>query len=153
MNSGVYGSSHPNRHHQLVFAYFYFIFFYPPPYERTVWDYIQPKTNDIKRDIGRFNWEAFLNNWCKCSSFYFSMKRSEILWKTLFLGTTYFAVIETPLGWVVASKLLFSQKFRCASYLPKIIIINRFYLTHALYMFLCPNMTFTQDSHTHVTLK
>ena len=62
MNSGVYGSSHPNRHNQLVFAYIFFNFFYPPPYERTVWDYIQPKTNDIKRDIGRFNWEAFLNN-------------------------------------------------------------------------------------------
>ena len=41
---------------------FILFFFYPPPYERTVWDYIQPKTNDIKRDIGRFNWEAFLNN-------------------------------------------------------------------------------------------
>lgn len=44
------------------FCIFLFFFFYPPPYERTVWDYIQPKTNDIKRDIGRFNWEAFLNN-------------------------------------------------------------------------------------------
>ena len=60
MNSGVYGSLHPNCHHHLACESFDLKVFYPPPYERTVYHYMQANTDHVKRAIGGFNWKVVL---------------------------------------------------------------------------------------------
>ena len=37
MESGIHSSLHSNCHHQIVFAKFNLLIFYPPHFERTVW--------------------------------------------------------------------------------------------------------------------
>ena len=39
VNSGVHSSLHPNCHHQIVHSSFDLNIYYPPPYQRLVWDY------------------------------------------------------------------------------------------------------------------
>lgn len=45
------------------------------------------------------------------------MERSHIFWKAPFLMRIYFAMIGPRLGWIVTSKLSFSQNIRCTNYL------------------------------------
>ena len=39
VNSGVHASLHPNCHHQIVHSSFNLNIYYPPPYQRLIWDY------------------------------------------------------------------------------------------------------------------
>ena len=47
MNSGVHSSLHPNCHHQIIHAKFNLKIFYPPPYERIVWQYQDDNNDDL----------------------------------------------------------------------------------------------------------
>ena len=60
MNSGVYASIHPHCHHQILLAKFNLKVFYPPPYERTMWDFSQAKSARIKRAVNLFHWKSAL---------------------------------------------------------------------------------------------
>ena len=57
VESGVHLSLHPNCHHQIVFAKFNLMIFYPPPYSRKVWHYREANTNHIRKSISNVNWE------------------------------------------------------------------------------------------------
>ena len=62
MVSGVHSSLHPNCHHQIIHAKFNLKIFYPPPYQRVVWNYQDAKNDLIQWSISQFNWErAFFN--------------------------------------------------------------------------------------------
>ena len=91
MNSGVYGSLHPNCHHHLACESFDLKVFYPPPYERTVYHYMQANTDHVKRAIGGFNWEVVLTKRD-------TNDKHLISNETLPLKRTYFAKIETLFG-------------------------------------------------------
>ena len=60
MNSGVYASIHPHCHHQILLAKFNLKVFYPPPYERTMWDFSQANSVGIKRAVDLLDWESAL---------------------------------------------------------------------------------------------
>ena len=62
VESGVHPSLHPKCHHQIVFAKFNLMIYYPPPYSREIWHYREANTDLIRRAISNFNWEkAFYN--------------------------------------------------------------------------------------------
>ena len=62
VESGAHPSLHANCHHQLVFAKFNLQIYYPPPYPREIWHYIQANSQLIRRAISTFNWDrTFLN--------------------------------------------------------------------------------------------
>ena len=53
----VHSSLHPNSHHQIVFAKFDLIVFYPPLYSRHVEHYKYANIVQIKNTLASFNWE------------------------------------------------------------------------------------------------
>ena len=60
MESDVQPSLHQNCHHQFVFAKFDLSIYYPPPYERTVWDYNRANPDLVRRAIDLFDWDKAL---------------------------------------------------------------------------------------------
>ena len=52
IGSGVHVSLHPN---QIIFARFDLKFFYPPPYERTVWHFSQANSYHMKKAVDLFD--------------------------------------------------------------------------------------------------
>ena len=60
--SGVHRSLHANSHHQIIFAKFGLKFYYPPPYFRDDWHYIDANTDLIRRAIDMFEWDKALIN-------------------------------------------------------------------------------------------
>ena len=50
----------PHCHHQIILTKFDLKVFYPPPYERTMWDFSQAKSDRIKRAVNLFHWESAL---------------------------------------------------------------------------------------------
>ena len=61
-DSGVHSSLHPNCHHQIIFCKLNLKIYYPPPYERLVWNYKKANTGLIYRAINEFDWEnSFLH--------------------------------------------------------------------------------------------
>ena len=62
IKSGVYSSSHPSCHRQVVFRKFNLSILYPPPYERTVWFYEKANPELIRRTINEFYWTRALPN-------------------------------------------------------------------------------------------
>ena len=60
MNSGVYASLHPHGYHQILLAKFNLKVFYPPPYERTMWEFSQANSARIKRAFELLDWESAL---------------------------------------------------------------------------------------------
>ena len=62
MNSGVHSSLHPNYHHQIMHAKFKLKIFYPPSYEKVVWDCQDANNNLIQRPIFQLNWKRALYN-------------------------------------------------------------------------------------------
>ena len=54
---------YPNCHHQIIFAKFDLIIFYPPPYERNVWHFFKKANTElIRQPIYNFGWNRALNN-------------------------------------------------------------------------------------------
>ena len=61
-DSGVHSSLSPACHHQIVFTKFDLDIFYPPPYERLVWDYSKGNNDLIKRSVCGVNWKKVFND-------------------------------------------------------------------------------------------
>ena len=49
--TGVHASLFPRCHHQIIFAKVSLKVFYPPPYERLVWDYSKAELSDIREIV------------------------------------------------------------------------------------------------------
>ena len=60
VNSGVHSPLHADCHHQIVFAKF--DLYYPPPFEREVWQYQKADVILIRRTIYEFSWKRALSN-------------------------------------------------------------------------------------------
>ena len=60
--TGVHASLFPRCHHQIIFAKVSLKVFYPPPYERLVWDYSKAELNNIKKSLSNINWENALKD-------------------------------------------------------------------------------------------
>ena len=59
---GTRPSLHPNCHHQIIYAKFNLLGFYPPPYTHEVWHYQDSNVDLIRRSINEFDWDrAFAN--------------------------------------------------------------------------------------------
>ena len=56
VNSGVHPSLHPQCHHQVIYAIIEFKIYFPPPYQRLVWDYSKADTEAIDSVIAHFDW-------------------------------------------------------------------------------------------------
>ena len=54
---GVLPSLFPTCHHQLVFAKIDFKIFFPPPYQRRIWDYPKADVESIKRAVNLIDWD------------------------------------------------------------------------------------------------
>ena len=62
VESGVHPSLNPNCHHQIVFAKFNLMIFYPPLYSREVWHYREENTDLTRRAISNSNLEKACYN-------------------------------------------------------------------------------------------
>ena len=62
VKSGVHSFLHANCHHQIVFAKSDLKIYYPPLYEREVWQYQEVDSILIRRAIHEFNWKRVLSN-------------------------------------------------------------------------------------------
>ena len=62
MDSGVHASLHPHSYHQIILAKFDLKVFYPPPYERTMWNFSQGNSDRIKGAVDLFDWESALTD-------------------------------------------------------------------------------------------
>ena len=62
VNSGIYTSLHPNFHNQIVQSKFDLNIFYPPPYQRLVWDYKKAVISSIRKALDLVNWEKLFRN-------------------------------------------------------------------------------------------
>ena len=60
--TGVHASLFPRCHHQIIFAKVSLKVFYPPPYERLVWDYSKAELNNIRGSLSHINWENALKD-------------------------------------------------------------------------------------------
>ena len=56
-NSGVPFSLHSNCHHQIIFPKFNLKIYFPPPYERVVWEYDRANKDLITKAIDAFDWD------------------------------------------------------------------------------------------------
>ena len=55
--SGIHLSLHVECHHQIIHCKFNLMTVYPPPYERSVWDYKRANTDAIISSVNQFDWE------------------------------------------------------------------------------------------------
>ena len=62
VNSGVHTSLHQNCHHQIVYFRFNLDIYYPPPYQRLIWDYKKADTKVIRKALDLVNWERLFDN-------------------------------------------------------------------------------------------
>ena len=62
VNSGVHSSLHQNCHHQIVYSTFNLNIFYPPPYQRLIWDYKKADEKSIRKALDSVNWERLFNH-------------------------------------------------------------------------------------------
>ena len=62
INSGVHSSLHPNCHHQIVYSTFNLNIYYPPPYQRLVWDYKKADEKSIRKALDSVNWERLFES-------------------------------------------------------------------------------------------
>ena len=60
--SGVHASLFPRCHHQIIYAKMNLKIYYPPPYERLIWDYSKANIINIRRSILQINWNNDLKN-------------------------------------------------------------------------------------------
>ena len=61
VNSGVHASLHPNCHHQITNSNFNLNIYYPPPYQRLIWDYKKADANIIRKALDSVNWERLFD--------------------------------------------------------------------------------------------
>ena len=75
MDSGVHSSLYSNCYHEIIYAKFDLKFFYPPPYERTVWHFCWSNSDHIKKpftySVGNLHFIISMS----VSRFLFSVKR------------------------------------------------------------------------------
>ena len=62
VNSRIHTSLHPNCHHQIVQSKFDLNIFYPPPYQRLVWDYKKADASSLRKALDSVNWEKLFRN-------------------------------------------------------------------------------------------
>ena len=80
MESGIHHLLHPNCYHRIIYAKFKLKVYYPPPYEREVWDYQNVDFNAIKNATTEFSWErAFENLSIDEKVYFFLTKLSKTL--------------------------------------------------------------------------
>ena len=60
--SGVHASLFRRCHHQIIFAKVNLKIYYPPPYERLVWDYSKAGLTNIRKSFSQINWHNALND-------------------------------------------------------------------------------------------
>ena len=63
VNSGVHASLHPNCHHQIVHSSFNLNIYYPPPYQRLIWDYNKADASNIRKALDSVNWERLFSGY------------------------------------------------------------------------------------------
>ena len=61
VNSGVHSSLHPNCYHQIVYSTFNLNIYYPPPYQRLVWDYKKADEKSIRKALDLVNWKRLFD--------------------------------------------------------------------------------------------
>ena len=61
VNCGVHASLHPNCHHQIVHSRFDLDIYYPPPYQRLIWDYKKADATKIRKALDSVNWERLFD--------------------------------------------------------------------------------------------
>ena len=61
VNSGVHASLHPNCHHHITHSNFNLNIYYPPPYQRLIWDYKKADANIIRKALNSVNWERLFD--------------------------------------------------------------------------------------------
>ena len=54
--SGIHSSLFSRCHHQIIFAKINFKVYFPPPYERLIWDYSKANIQQIKLSLLKINW-------------------------------------------------------------------------------------------------
>ena len=57
VNSGVHTSLHPKCKHQIIHSSFNLNIYYPPPYQRLIWDYKKADPLKISNALDSVNWE------------------------------------------------------------------------------------------------
>ena len=57
VESGVLPSLYPTCHHQIIFAKVDFKIFFPPPYERRIWDFGKADVDSIRRAMSLIDWD------------------------------------------------------------------------------------------------
>ena len=57
VNSGVHTSLHPKCKHQIIHSSFNLNIYYPPPYQRLIWDYKKADPLKISKALDSVNWE------------------------------------------------------------------------------------------------
>ena len=57
VNSGVHTSLHPKYKHQVIHSSFNLNIYYPPPYQRLIWDYKKADPLKISKALDSVNWE------------------------------------------------------------------------------------------------
>ena len=62
MERGVHSSLSSTCHHEIVFAKLNLKVEYPPPYERTFWDYSRADKSSINQGINAIDWEERFAN-------------------------------------------------------------------------------------------
>ena len=62
VNSGVHSSLHQNCHHQIVYSTFNLNIYYPPPYQRLIWDYKKADEKSIRKALDSVNWERLFGS-------------------------------------------------------------------------------------------
>ena len=63
VNCGVHASLHPNCHHQIVHSSFNLNIYYPPPYQRLIWDYNKADASNIRKALDSVNWERLFSGY------------------------------------------------------------------------------------------
>ena len=61
MNSGVNSSLHPDCHHHIFYSRFNLNIYYPPPYQRFIWDYKKTDSTKITKALDTVNWERLFD--------------------------------------------------------------------------------------------
>ena len=62
VNSGVHPSLHQNCHHQIIHSTFNLNVYYPPPYQRLVWDYKKADEKSIRKALDLVNWKRLFEH-------------------------------------------------------------------------------------------
>ena len=62
VNSGVHAFLHPNCHHHIVHSSFNLNIYYPPSYQRLIWDYKKADAKIIRKALDSVNWKRLFDS-------------------------------------------------------------------------------------------